>query len=183
MVKKLLLFAVAGLMLAQAAGIASAEEEFSLALAKAKVDAAAKLIESEGEEAFAKIKDPNGEFRFADGKGYIWVHNLQTGIMALHPVQPALEGTSANALKDSTGFAFILAMNKVVKDNSSGWVVYLWPQPGQVLEDKKGSYVKFATFKENDYVVGCGIYGVTKNVVMEEFPDDVVIDAETYKKY
>ncbi len=37
-------------------------------LAKAKVIEACRLIEAEGESAFSKIKDPEGEFRFAGGR-------------------------------------------------------------------------------------------------------------------
>ncbi len=43
-------------------------ETLSPALCKQKAQAAAELLNSEGDAALAKIKDANGEFRFADGK-------------------------------------------------------------------------------------------------------------------
>ncbi len=67
-------------------------------LAKAKVEAACKLLKAEGEAAIAKIKDPNGEFRFADGQGYIWLQDLNA-VVIMHPIKPSLDG------KDMSGFA------------------------------------------------------------------------------
>ena len=110
MFKKILLTALVVSLIGYFAGVSFAAGGFSLELAKQKVEEAAKLVESEGEASFAKFRDPNGEFRFANGKGYIWIHSM-TGPMLMHPVQPDLEGTNALELKDSTGFYFIVAMN------------------------------------------------------------------------
>ena len=66
-------------------------EALTPALCKEKVIAAVELLKAKGDSAFPEIKDPNGAFVFAGGKGYVWIHNLD-GIMILHPIKPALEG-------------------------------------------------------------------------------------------
>jgi signal transduction histidine kinase len=176
MFKKILLTALVVSLIGYFAGVSFAAGEFSLELAKQKVEEAAKLVESEGEASFAKFRDPNGEFRFANGKGYIWIHSM-TGPMLMHPVQPDLEGTNALELKDSTGFYFIVAMNDLVKKNGAGWVVYLWPIPGKKSEDFKGSYVKLAKYGGKEYVIGCGMYFVNKDYIKSVFPNDIVYDS------
>lgn len=175
MLKKMFLLLAALAFLFSASGISLAQE-FSLSLAKEKVEAAAKLIESEGEAAFPKLRDPNGEFRFAGGKGYIWIHSM-SGPMLMHPTKPELEGTNALELKDSTGFSFILAMNALVRKSGAGWVVYLWPLPGKKIEEYKGSFVKLARYGGKEYVVGCGIYYVSKDYIKSQLPQDIVYDS------
>jgi methyl-accepting chemotaxis protein len=175
MAKKIFLALAAVLFLLSVSGISFAQE-FSLVLAKEKVQAAVKLVEAEGEAAFPKLKDPNGEFRFANGKGYIWVHSM-SGPMLMHPTKPELEGTDALELKDSTGFTFIAAMNVLVRKYGSGWVVYLWPLPGKNTEEYKGSFVKLARYGGKEYVVGCGIYYVSKDYIKSQLPQDVVYDS------
>jgi signal transduction histidine kinase len=175
MFKKIFLLTAAALFVLSASRISFAQE-FSLALAKEKVEAAAKLIEAEGEAAFPKLRDPNGEFRFAGGKGYIWIHSM-SGPMLMHPTKPELEGTNALELKDSTGFAFIVAMNVLVRKYGAGWVVYLWPLPGKKTEEYKGSFVKLARYGGKEYVVGCGIYYVSKDYIKSQLPQDLVYDS------
>ena len=68
---KKMLFILSGLFIALYFTANSFANAMAPQLVKEKATAAAKLIEAEGEAAFAKIKDPKGEFRFADGQGYI----------------------------------------------------------------------------------------------------------------
>jgi methyl-accepting chemotaxis protein len=180
MSQKIFLITACGLFLFYASRISFAEE-FSLALAKEKVEAAVKLVEAEGEAAFPKLRNPSGEFRFADDKGYIWVHSM-TGPMLMHPTVAELEGTNALELKDSTGFYFIVAMNDLVKKYGSGWVVYLWPLPGEKTEEYKGSFVKLAKYGGKEYVVGCGMYYVNKDYIKSIFPADIVYDSSSTLK-
>lgn len=157
-------------------------EEFTLQLAKEKVNAAVKLFESAGPAAFPKFKDVNGEFRFANGEGYVWIHSL-SGIMVMHATKPSMEGMPQLDLKDSTGFLFIEAMNQLVQQKGEGWVVYLWAKPGiSKKEELKSSFVKLATSQGRKYVVGCGLYGVTMDQIKAAFPNDVVCDAALFEK-
>jgi len=146
-------------------------------MVKEKVEAAAKLVQADGESAFPKFKDKSGEFWFGDGKGYIWIHNLE-GNMLMHPAQSDLQGTDVLTLKDSSGFAFIAAMNDLVKKYGSGWVVYFWAKPGKKITDYKASYVKLVRRGNNNYVIGCGMYNVNKEFVQSKFPSDIVVSNE-----
>ena len=155
-------------------------QPLSLVLVKQKVKAAVKLIEIEGEAAFAKLKDPNGEFRFSEGKGYIWVHSL-SGVMLMHPVQPELVGRDMMAYQDSEGFMFFVAMNKLAKKYGEGWVVYFWPKPGNKRDELKGSFVQLVKNSGKDYIVGCGMYNVSKEYIKSVLPKDIVCDSEFFK--
>jgi signal transduction histidine kinase len=155
-------------------------QPLSLVLVKQKVKAASELIETEGEAAFDKLKDPNGEFRFCGGKGYVWVHSL-SGVMLMHPVQPDLVGRNMADYQDSEGFLFIVAMNKLVKKYGGGWVVYFWPKPGSRKDSLKGSFVQLVKNSGKDYIVGCGMYEVSKEYIKSVFPQDIVCDSELFK--
>lgn len=147
------------------------------AMCKEKVTKAVALMNAEGPACYATLADPNGEFRFGDGEGYVWIHELETTVMAFHPIKEALVGRSLVDLKDSTGKYFFLSFNEMVEDNGSGWVMYQWPKPGESTTSQKVSFVAQATFDGIDYVVGSGVYDATEATIKAEFPDDAV-DAE-----
>jgi signal transduction histidine kinase len=177
MCRKILVFAlVLGLCLV---GKAAFAEELTLTVVKAKVLAAAKLIEEQGPEAFSKLKDLDGEFRFGDGKGYVWVHSLN-GQMLMHPTRPELERTNMLNDRDSAGFPFIYAMNQLVGKNKEGWVVYLWPKPGKKINEIKASFVRLAKSQGKDYVIGCGMYAASSDYVRSMFPGDVIYDSTNF---
>jgi methyl-accepting chemotaxis protein len=150
-------------------------EELTAKLCKEKVMAAAKLIEAEGNAALAKIKDENGEFRFAGGEGYLWVHNLDL-VMVMHPVKPALDGQDISGTADPDGTYLFSAMNEVVEEHGSGWVPYKWPKPGQKVASDKVSFVKLVKHGDKDYVVGAGLYDVTAADVKKEFAGDAIYE-------
>ncbi|MDD5347048.1 MAG: cache domain-containing protein [Candidatus Omnitrophica bacterium] len=149
-------------------------EEMTLTMVKQKVNDAVRMLATDGKEGFAKIKDPDGEFRFGNGRGYIWIHDLQ-GWMIVHPTQPHLEGTMTIDMQDSRGFRFIAAMNKLVAEHEQGWVAYLWPKPGRQDEAYKVAFVKKAMVDGEPYVVGCGMYDVGIAEVKQQFPNDALV--------
>lgn len=177
MFRKIMVFAV--VVCFCVVGKIALAEELTLEVAKAKVLAASKLIEEQGADAFSKLRDPNGEFRFGDGKGYVWVHGLN-GQMLMHPTRPELERTNMINDKDSTGFPFIYAMNQLVEKHQEGWVVYLWPKPGKKIEEIKASFVSLAKNQGKDYVVGCGMYAASSDYVRSMFPGDVIYDSTNF---
>jgi len=133
--------------------------------------AAAKLLEAEGDAAIAKIKDDKGEFRWADGQGYVWIHNLE-GKMIMHPIKTALDGTDVSGTTDPKGFYLFVAMNELVKEKGQGWVAYEWPKPGQKDAAAKVSYVVLVKKDGKDYVAGAGLYDLTAADVTKQFPGD-----------
>ncbi len=144
-------------------------------LCKAKAKAAAALLKAEGDAALAKIKDPNGEFRFADGSGYIWVHNLD-GIMVMHPIKPSLDGKGLLDMRDVNGVYLFAAMNELVEEKGEGWVPYSWPKPGKAESSPKISYVVLVKHGDKEYVAGAGMYDVTPADIKTKFPDDAIYE-------
>lgn len=144
-------------------------------LCKEKAKAAAELLKQEGDAAIPKIKDPEGEFRFADGEGYIWIHNLDN-IMVMHPIKPSLDGRGLGDMRDVNGVYLFVAMNELVEEYGEGWVPYAWPKPGESASSPKVSYVVLVKHGDKDYVAGCGMYDVTEDDIKKQFPNDAVYE-------
>lgn len=151
-------------------------EGLTAKLCKEKVIAASELIGAEGEAAFAKIKDPNGPFRFADGAGYIWIQDLNA-VVLMHPIKPSLDGKDMSGFQDKNGTLLFLNFSEICEDHGAGWVPYVWPHP------KRGdgtfpkiSYVKHVEHGGKDYVAGAGMYDVTPADIKKEFPGDAVFE-------
>jgi methyl-accepting chemotaxis protein len=152
-----------------------AAEPLTPELCKAKAKAAAALLQAEGDAALEKIKDPNGEFRFADGEGYIWVHNLD-GLMVMHPIKPSLDGKGILDMRDVNGVYLFAAMNELVEAKGEGWVPYAWPKPGQKESSPKISYVVLVKHGDKDYVAGAGMYDVLPADIKAKFPTDAIYE-------
>lgn len=144
-------------------------------MCKEKVLAAAELLAAEGAAGLEKIKAEDGEFRFGDGKGYVWVHNLD-GFMVMHPMKPSLDGKSLMDMRDVNGIYLFVAFNEVAEDQGEGWVPYSWPKPGVAESSPKVSYVKLVETDDDEYVVGAGMYDVTADDVHKLFPNDFVYE-------
>ena len=171
MVKKLLLCLVFAVLLISVGRCFA--EDMTMALVKQKVNEAVSMLAVEGKAGFDAIRDPNGSFRFGNGQGYIWIHDIE-GWMIVHPTQPHLENTQTINLQDSRGYRFIAAMNKLVSEHEEGWVAYLWPKPGRKDEAYKIAFVKKAMIEGKPYVVGCGMYDVGVVDLKQKFPNDIV---------
>ncbi len=142
-------------------------------LCKEKAQAAATLLKAEGDGAIAKIKDEKGPFRFADGAGYVWIHNLD-GIMVMHPIKPAMDGTGLLDTRDVNGIYLFVAMNELVEAKGEGWVPYAWPKPGVKESSPKVSYVVLVKNGDKNYVAGAGMYDVTADDIKKAFPKDAL---------
>ena len=149
--------------------------ELTAKLCKEKALAAAQLIKQNGEKAFDTLKDPNGDFRFGNGAGYVWVQDLNA-IMIMHPIKPSLDGKNLASLKDENGVLFFVAFNEIAEEHGGGWVPYLWPKPGQQKVSPKISYVTLVQFGDKEYVVGSGMYDVTAQDIKKQFPKDAIYE-------
>ncbi len=175
MVKKTLI-SILGLIIVSCFAANAFAEGLTAQLCKDKVMAATKLIAAEGEAAFAKIKDPKGEFRFAGGQGYIWIQDLAP-TMIMHPVKPSLDGKDLSTLQDKNGVLFFIAFNEIAEENAEGgWVAYFWPKPGASEVSPKVSFVKLVEYNGKEYVAGSGIYDVTKADIKKQFPGDAIYE-------
>jgi hypothetical protein len=123
----------------------------------AKVEEAIALLEKEGSAAFPKFQGEGSPFLFSGT--YMWIHSLDEGVMLMHPMKYKLNGKSIIGLKDKKGKRFFATMNKVVKEQGSGWVEYYWPKPGSDEIVRKVSFVKGCKSADGqEMVVGCGLY-------------------------
>jgi methyl-accepting chemotaxis protein len=166
-----------GLFIALCFTVSGFSEELTPQLCKAKVEAACKLIAAEGEAAFAKIKDPAGEFRFADGQGYIWIQDLNA-VVLMHPIKPSLDGKDMSGFADKNGTLLFLNFSEICAEEGEGWVPYVWPKPGREAEGTfpKISFVKHVEHGGKDYVAGCGMYDVTPDDIKKQFPEDAIFE-------
>jgi signal transduction histidine kinase len=153
----------------------------ALLCARNKVYAAVSLFEAQGEESFLIFRDLQGTFGPSSEIGCIGIHSL-SGNMVLHPMQPSIEGRNLLNLCDSTGFPYVQAMNWVIENHHEGWVLYLWTNPSTQREEIKASFIKGAEFNQNKYFVGCGLYGVSKELIQSLFSEDFVCDGLSYLK-
>ena len=176
MKKTVLIFLIA-LSVSMGFAFSAGAEALTPELCKAKAKAAAALLKAEGDGALAKIKDSNGEFRFAQGKGYVWIHNLD-GVMVMHPIKPALDGKGLLDMRDVDGRYLFVAMNELCEDHGEGWVPYSWPKPGEEKSSPKVSYVVLVNHGDNTYVAGAGMYDVTAKEIKAKFPGDAVYEDE-----
>jgi signal transduction histidine kinase len=171
---KLMIIVLTALLIMSGASLAFAQA-LSPELCKAKAKAAAALLKAKGDAALAELNDPNGEFRFAGGKGYVWVHNLD-GVMVMHPIKPALVGKGLMDMRDVNGVYLFVAMNELCEDKGEGWVPYSWPKPGEEKSSPKVSYVVLVEKGDKTYVVGSGMYDVTPQDIKKNFPADAVYE-------
>lgn len=103
-------------------------------------------LEDEGLSAFM---DRKGEFVWKDS--YVFVIQCP-GKMLAHPI-------AYDKLKDldlNKAYPFIKLFCKMAEKPSGGWVVYMWPKPGEKKESRKIAFC--VTVPGKPYVVVAGIY-------------------------
>ncbi|GLS27298.1 EAL domain-containing protein [Marinibactrum halimedae] len=103
------------------------------------------------------IKEAFRNYRFFEGRGYIFISSLPK-ISILLPPTPEIEGQSVEDLIDDTGKNVTeAAIEAVTSLNHSGFVEYRWYPPGQKEEmEDKISYVKL--FEPWGWIFGAGDY-------------------------
>ena len=119
------------------------------------VDDAAGQIEKEGEIAFEKFYDPAGPYLVKDT--YIFILDT-SGIELVNPGFRNLEGRNLMDLKDTEGKLLVQEMFKGVEKDSTAWIEYMWPKPGDNRSTQKSTYVRKATLGDSWVLVGAGVY-------------------------
>jgi len=174
MVKRMLV-TMLGILIVSFFATTTFAEQLTAKLCKEKVIAATKLIAAEGEAAFVKIKDTEGDFRFADGQGYIWIQDLNA-VVLMHPIKPSLDGKDMSGFADKNGTLLFLNFSEICEEKGAGWVPYVWPKPGEEKTSPKISYVKLVKHGGKDYVAGSGMYDVTPADIKKMFPNDAIFE-------
>ncbi|GAB4311758.1 MAG: hypothetical protein Kow0019_10320 [Methanobacteriaceae archaeon] len=116
------------------------------------VNAAVKLVESEGESSFSEFYSS----KWFKGDEYIFIWQSD-GLRVVYPPEPSGVGKNMSDLKDydgkPIGKLFIDTAEKV-----EGWVEYRWPKPGEKNPSTKLTFIKKAVYQNKTYLVGSGIY-------------------------
>lgn len=120
-----------------------------------QVDDAVELIEREGKDAFAILRDRKSGFLFLDA--YVFVLDWQCNQL-VNPGFPELEGTNTFDMRDAEGKLIGQAMLDLLAEQPSGWVDYMWPRPGDSRPARKSSYVRRVDLNGEKLIVGAGIY-------------------------
>lgn len=116
---------------------------------------AARHIEKEGKAAFEKFYDPTGPFLVKDT--YIFVLDT-TGVELVNPGFRNLEGRNLMDLKDSEGKLLVQEMFQVVEKDSSAWIAYMWPKPGDNRSTQKSTYLRKVPLGDSWVLIGAGVY-------------------------
>lgn len=147
----------------EAAAAASANTKPTAKMIIEKINMGCEVLkEGGGEEAFDKFQGTGSQFIFAGT--YIWIHDME-GIMRMHPIKYKLNGKQLLTFKDKKGKLFFAEMNRVAKESGSGWVDYMWPKPGEKAPSLKVSFVKACEVGDDIFVLGSGVYGITKEEI------------------
>lgn len=95
-----------------------------------------------------------GNLRYA-GKEYYSLYDMHPR-MVWHPIKPELNGKDLSTLKDPNGKLLVKEMRDAVASQGSGFVDYLWPQPGKDEPVAKLAYAEgFASW---GWIVASGLY-------------------------
>ncbi len=87
--------------------------------------------------------------------GYFWINDLDA-VIVTHPIKPELNGKDMASYKDKNGKQIFSEFAKVAKNDSEGFVDYVWSKPGYDTPQPKVSFVKL--FKPYGWVIGTGEY-------------------------
>ncbi len=120
-------------------GVANAESKKEAVMRM--IDAAIAHYEKVGEEQAFKdfaVKDSD----FNHGEFYLFVNDLDSGVMVFHGANDKLVGKNLDKLKDTDGKTFVVDMRNVAKEKGAGWVDYKWPHAVTKKITQKHSYVK-----------------------------------------
>lgn len=119
------------------------------------VDQAAALVEQEGENAFTQFRQQGSVWW--QGDSYIFAYGMD-GLTLVLPPTPDIEGTNRMSVQDSNGVYFIREMVNGLQNNTSAWVSYSYPKPGEKLATPKLAYVKKVKLGSKFIFVGSGVY-------------------------
>ena len=97
--------------------------------------------------------------------GYFWINDTNA-VMVVHPIKPEMNGKDLVDFKDKGGKQIFKEFSTVAKNNSEGFVDYVWPKPGFEAPQLKVSFVKL--FKPYNWVIGTGEYVENVTSKMQE---------------
>lgn len=114
------------------------------------------------EQLKINIKNIIEESRYGQN-GYFWINDLDAK-MIMHPILPKFNNQDLFDWKDKNGKQIFKEFAYVAKNQSRGFVDYVWPKPGFSEPQLKISFVRI--FRPYNWVIGTGDYvvDVTKKI-------------------
>ena len=108
------------------------------------------------EEVFQLIKSALGNIRFNDGRGYLFMDNID-GIKLLQPINPEFEGKNFSNYEDAKGYKFVQKIIKTIKEKGEGYDTYYWYKANEHNQAyEKLSFYKY--FEPYSLAIGTGEY-------------------------
>lgn len=120
-----------------------------------EVQEAAALLQREGREAFATVRDKASPFFFHNT--YVFV-TATDGVELVNPAFPSLEGRSMIDTRDAKGKLLVREYIDAAQKYAAAWVSYYWPRPGTRNPVRKLTYVEKVRVGNEELIVGAGIY-------------------------
>ncbi len=106
------------------------------------------------EQAKQLALDSLRDLRYGDDD-YFFIIDSECN-MVMHPINPALDGTSVRESEDPTGRKLFVDMASVCEKDGAGFVDYMWPRGENTPPQPKVTYVQ--AFAPWDWILGTGIY-------------------------
>jgi cytochrome c len=128
-----------------------AEEAATAAEVVEKVKAAAAELSSAGEAGIAAFQGKDSKWAWKDT--YVFVYDCEADQALAHPT---LTGKPVMHIKDKADKELFVALCEAGKQDTGGWVSYMWPKPGAEEPSEKLSYA--LAVEGTTYQVSAGIY-------------------------
>ncbi|HPE60313.1 MAG: cache domain-containing protein [Thiothrix sp.] len=153
---------------------AFAEEQAEMgteAEAQAMSEAAAALVNEQGEAAFEVFAREDGDFQQKDL--YVFCMDMD-GKMLSHAKKPELVGENMKDFDEYGDKLFENMIDTAASEEGMGWVEYQWPYPGTEALKLKKSYVI-----KNDQGFFCGVGAYAADEAADEAAPADTMDEET----
>lgn len=137
--------------------LTEARQQQAVALVQAiasQLDAEAAAGLQDAETAQKRVRQLAAASRYGD-HGYFFLFDT-SGVMVMHPVNPALDGLPMLAHEQSYMVQAFRTFVDVATKQGKGFASYLWPKPGAAGQEEKVSYLQ--KLQHWDWVLGSGIY-------------------------
>lgn len=119
----------------------------------AMVERAAAYMKAHGKDELIKkisAKDPD----YVQGSLYVYLRDINTGVLLVHPFNPALVGKDLIDVPDANGKVYRREIVELAKKSGKGWVDYVYKNPVSGKLEPKSSYI----MRTGDLVLEAGIY-------------------------
>lgn len=107
------------------------------------------------EEAHHKAKEDVKHLSYDNGGNYFWINDYNA-VIVMHPKKPEWGGVDKSTYTDPNGKNIFSEFANVAKNNTEGYVNYVFDKPGSSSPQPKISFVK--AIPEWEWVIGTGIY-------------------------